>query len=85
MAYAQRHTGGWYAALHGTPRGFVRDVVYVLFVPELGPLASVGGGDFGPLSPEARAWEWHGPYVTPRAARAADLTDDVECGDPFED
>ena len=85
MVYDHRLHGGWYAALHGSPRGFVRDVVYVLFVPDVGPLASVSGGEFAPLALEARAWEWHGPYVTPRAARVADLTDDADCSGLFEE
>jgi hypothetical protein len=76
---------GWYAALHGGARGLVREIVYLFFVPEAGPLASVSGEGFGPLPSESRDWEWHGPFATPRAARSADLTCDVVRPCPLDD
>lgn len=85
MPYAQRLHGGWYETLQQRPQGLLRRTVYLFVVPDVGPFITDDVGAFVPIPPAARAWEWHGPYGTPRAARTADLAHDAPLPQPLDD
>jgi hypothetical protein len=69
---------GWYATLDAHADRSCH-LVYLFYVPEIGPFLLTDQGRVVELPSESLGWEWHGPYASPDAARAADLAHDCPC------